>query len=142
MSASSQTLPDSFDYQAFIDGFEEVTYWHFDWYSRIMAVLLYNTPRPTLSEHECRFGRFLESHGAPPGRQGEFDKVHQLHVKMHKAADTLITSAEGGEQAEREAFDEFVELQSLFLATCFNLMRDAYSDSCELAQRQGMTPTI
>lgn len=140
MSASSPNLPDPFDYQAFIDGFEEVTYWHFDWYSRIMAVLLYGTPRPALSEHECRFGRFLESHGAPPGRQGEFDKVHQLHVQMHKSADTLLTSAEGGQQAERESFDEFVELQSLFLATCFNLMRDAYTDSCELAQRQGTTP--
>jgi len=57
-----------FDYESFIDGFEEVTYWHFDWYSRIMGTLLYNTPRPTLSEHECRFGRFLETHGA--GRRG------------------------------------------------------------------------
>ena len=118
-----------FDYESFIDGFEEVTYWHFDWYSRIMGTLLYNTPRPTLSEHECRFGRFLETHGAPPGREGEFENVHQLHVKMHMSADTLLTSAEGGRQAEREAFDEFVELQSLFLATCFNLMRDAFSDS-------------
>lgn len=141
MSASPQTLPDPFDYEAFIDGFEEVTYWHFDWYSRIMAVLLYNAPRPTLSEHECRFGRFLEGHGAPPGRQSEFDNVRQLHVKMHESADTLITSAEGGDQAEREAFEEFVELQSLFLATCFNLMRDAYSDSCKLAQRRGTAPT-
>ena len=136
MSVPSPDWPKQFDYQAFIDGFEEVTYWHFDWYSRIMAVLLYRTPRPTLNEHECRFGRFLETHGSPPGRQAEFDNVHQLHLKMHQSADTLLTSAEGGQQAEREAFDEFVELQSLFLATCFNLMRDAYSDSCQLAQRE------
>ncbi|MBN2871732.1 MAG: CZB domain-containing protein [Halothiobacillaceae bacterium] len=131
MNASFPPGSEQFDYSSFIDGFEEVTYWHFDWYSRIMAVLLYNGPRPALSEHECRFGRFMETHGSPPGRQDEFDKVHQLHVKMHQAADTLITSAEGGAHAEREAFDEFVELQSLFLATCFNLMRDVFTDICE-----------
>lgn len=135
MSAPSQNLPEHFDYQTFIDGFEEVTYWHFDWSSRIIAVLLYGAPQPSLSEHECRFGQFLETHAAPPKRQAEFDQVCQLHVAMHKSADALLTSAEGGKQAEREAYDEFVELQSLFLATCFNLMRDAYSDSCLLAQR-------
>lgn len=124
-----QTHPADFDYVGFIDSFEEVTYWHFAWYTQIMAKLVFEPAQKVDTHHQCRFGKFVDNTAAPPGRDQELAEVQHLHVKMHKTADALLASQTGRCDVSREAFDEFAEVQSLFMAACNNLLRSSIMDA-------------
>jgi len=127
---ASKSEPATFDYAGFIDGFEEVTYWHFAWYTKIMAKLVFEPSQKIDTHHQCRFGKFVDNITAPPGREADLAEVQHLHVKMHRTADALLASQVGRCEVSRDAFDEFSEVQSLFMAACNNLLRAAMSDAC------------
>lgn len=115
----------SFDYDQFINEFEEVTYWHFAWYSQIMASLLFNQTKYIQSHHECKFGQFINRTEIPTAQIAEFNAVRDLHQQMHESASALIASRNDSMEAEEEIFNEFSELQSLFAAACNALLRAA-----------------
>ncbi|WP_407276378.1 CZB domain-containing protein [Halothiobacillus sp. DCM-1] len=114
-----------FDYEHFINAFEEVTYWHFAWYSQIMAALLFGRIKHIQGHHECKFGQFLDQNLIPPTETAEFAAVRNLHQQMHEAASALMASQDDTGTVEEELFEEFSELQSLFAAACNALLRAA-----------------
>lgn len=123
-SSNAAATPD-FDYEHFINAFEEVTYWHFAWYSQIMAALLFERSKQIQGHHECKFGQFLDRKLIPPAQAAEFASVRDLHQQMHEAASALMASRQDSRAAEEEIFNEFSELQSLFAAACNALLRAA-----------------
>ncbi len=125
MNDSTQSYAATFDYDQFINEFEEVTYWHFAWYSQIMASLLFDRSKHIQSHHECKFGQFINQTAIPAAQKVEFDAVRDLHQQMHEAASALMASRNDSKEAEEEVFDEFSELQSLFAAACNALLRAA-----------------
>lgn len=125
MTASHSTKANTFDYDQFINEFEEVTYWHFAWYSQIMAALLFDQNNHIQGHHDCKFGQFLDRTEIPPELKTEFDAVRNLHKQMHESASALIASRNDSKEVEEEIFQEFSELQSLFAAACNALLRVA-----------------
>jgi hypothetical protein len=125
MNDSTQSNATPFDYNQFINEFEEVTYWHFAWYSQVMASLLFDRKKHIQSHHECKFGQFINQTEIPTAQKAEFNAVRDLHQQMHESASALIASRNDSKEAEEEVFDEFSELQSLFAAACNALLRAA-----------------
>lgn len=132
---SHQDAAPDFDYEHFINAFEEVTYWHFAWYSQIMAALLFNRSKQIQGHHECKFGQFLDQKLIPPTEKTEFAAVRHLHQQMHEAASALMASRGDAQDAEEELFDEFSELQSLFAAACNALLRAAITSHAQATAR-------
>ena len=125
MTVSHSPEANTFDYDQFINGFEEVTYWHFAWYSQIMAALLFDQNKHIQGHHECKFGQFLDHTEIPPAHMAEFNAVRDLHKQMHESASALMASRNDSKEVEEEIFQEFSELQSLFAAACNALLRAA-----------------
>ncbi len=125
MTASHSPEANIFAYDQFINAFEEVTYWHFAWYSQIMAALLFDRTKLIQGHHDCKFGQFLDHTEIPPAHKAEFDAVRDLHKQMHESANALIASRNDSQEVEEELFQEFSELQSLFAAACNALLRAA-----------------
>lgn len=125
MTASHSPEANTFAYDQFINEFEEVTYWHFAWYSQIMAALLFDENKHIQGHHDCKFGQFLDRTEIPPAHKAEFDAVRNLHKQMHESASALIASRNDSKEVEEEIFQEFSELQSLFAAACNALLRAA-----------------
>ena len=123
--SSNAAATQHFDYEHFINAFEEVTYWHFAWYSQIMAALLFERSKQIQGHHDCKFGQFLDQKLIPPEQSAEFASVRDLHQQMHEAANALMASRRDAQEVEEEIFDEFSELQSLFAAACNALLRAA-----------------
>lgn len=123
MTAHHSTEASIFAYDQFINEFEEVTYWHFAWYSQIMAALLFDQSKYIQGHHDCKFGQFLDRTEIPPAHKAEFDAVRDLHKQMHESAGALIASRNDCKEVEEEIFQEFSELQSLFAAACNALLR-------------------
>ena len=117
-----------FDYDRFINEFEEVTYWHFAWYSQIMAALLFDQNKQVQGHHDCKFGQFLDRTPVPPAHETEFEAVRNLHLQMHELASALVASRNDSKEVEEEIFQEFSELQSLFAAAYNALLRAAVTD--------------
>lgn len=131
MNTNSNPPVDDFDYETFIDGFEEVTYWHFAWYSKIMGALLYDQSKILQSHHECRFGKFMDQTPIPPGQTKEFNTVRELHQQMHEAANTLMSSRKIGQKPNESIFKDFSETQGLFTAAFNALLRGAMMSMAE-----------
>ncbi|MHB8920004.1 MAG: CZB domain-containing protein [Halothiobacillus sp.] len=124
---NSNHSPDAnpFDYNQFINEFEEVTYWHFAWHSQIMAALLFEKTKHIQGHHECKFGQFINQTQIPTAQKEEFNAVRDLHQQMHESARALMASRNDSKEVEEEIFQEFSELQSLFAAACNALLRAA-----------------
>ncbi len=129
---SSHAAAPEFDYEHFINAFEEVTYWHFAWYSQIMASLLFARSKQIQGHHECKFGQFLDQNLIPPTATAEYAAVRNLHQQMHEAASALMASRGDAQEVEEEIFEEFSELQSLFAAACNALLRVAITSHAEI----------
>lgn len=129
MTANHSTKASTFSYDQFINEFEEVTYWHFAWYSQIMAALLFDQSKHIQGHHECKFGQFLDRTEIPPAHEVEFNAVRSVHKQMHELANALIASRNDSKEVEQEIFQEFSELQSLFAAACNALLRATITQS-------------
>lgn len=131
MNTDASPPIDDFDYETFINGFEEVTYWHYAWYSKIMGALLYDQTKIIQGHHECRFGKFMDQTPIPPGQTKEFNTVRELHQQMHEAASTLMSSRVMGRKPPESIFKEFSETQGLFTAAFNALLRSAMLSQAE-----------
>lgn len=129
-SVQMQNAKRAFDYERFGDGLEEVTYWHYAWFSDIMSALIFGQHKHVQDHHGCKFGHFMDSNEPPPGREPEFSEIDKLHQRMHALGRDLFISREDSGQISKEAFNEFVEIQSLFLAACNSLLRKTLIDGC------------
>lgn len=146
MSTHDTNPTDLFDYEQFINDFEEVTYWHFAWYSQIMGALLFDKTKLIQSHHECRFGKFMDQTAPPPGLTTEFRTVRELHQHMHEAANTLMSSRSHGQKPAESVFKEFSDTQGLFTAAFNALLRGAMlgqaEQKCRLwAKENQISPT-
>lgn len=126
-----------------IDGLRSAKERHYSWLWEIHRSLLCETPLPQNIEIDparCEFGSWLRSvTNEPLVRHSEsYQRLHEQHLKMHQAAELLMTTASRQRPIPVAVYDDFIDQRNNFKDVVERFERDLWDMACLIDQLTGL----
>lgn len=128
---------------ALIDGLRDAKDRHYSWLWEIHRSLLCETqlqPDAEINPTLCGFARWLNSVSDEPLvlSTDNYQELHQQHLKMHQAAEHLISTASRKHPVPVEVYDEFIAQRNRFKDVVEQFERNLWSMACLVDQLTGL----
>jgi len=126
-----------------IDGLRAAKERHYSWLWDIHRALLCETPLPLdvqIDPRQCEFAGWMRSVASEPlvRHTDSFHRLHERHLKMHQAAEQLISTAARQRPVPVTVYDNFVEQRNRFKTIVERFERDLWDMACLIDQLTGL----